>query len=208
MAKLNFRIPIDHKHMVMSCGSMGCGPMKKLASILEQNMSVGCDLTIVCGTNEKLYKKLVKKYADSPNIHVAGYVDNMSLLLDSADLYLTKPGGISVSEAAVKHLPMVLIDAVGGCELYSRMHFIRLGGAQTGTDVTELTEVCLKLLEEPQRLMRMQEKMKSQSMPNAAMSIYDTMEQQCVVLDAVKERIESSDIIDYRGLMEKGFRTI
>lgn len=208
MAKLNFHIPIDHKHVVMSCGSMGCGPMKKLASILERDMPVDCDLTVVCGTNEKLYKKLVKKYAGSRNIHVTGYVQNMSLLLDSADLYLTKPGGISVTEAAVKHLPIVLIDAVAGCELYNRIHFIRLGGAQTGAEVTELAEVCLTLLEESQRLIRMQEKMKSQSMPNAAMSIYDTMEQQCEVLATVKEKIETSDMIDYLRMMEKGFKTI
>ena len=40
----------------------------------------------------------------------------MALLMDSADLYLTKPGGISVTEAASMRLPMVFIDAVAGCE--------------------------------------------------------------------------------------------
>ena len=45
-------------------------------------------------------------------------------------------------------------------------------------------------------------------MPNAAMSIYDTMEQQCEVLATVKEKIETSDMIDYLRMMEKGFKTI
>jgi processive 1,2-diacylglycerol beta-glucosyltransferase len=36
--------------------------------------------------------------------------------MTASDLYLTKPGGLSTSEAIVKRLPMVLINAVPGCE--------------------------------------------------------------------------------------------
>lgn len=208
MAKFNFRIPIDHKHVIMSCGSMGCGPMKKLASILDRDMPSNYDLTIVCGNNQKLYKKLVKKYTGSQNIHVTGYVQNMSLLMDSAELYLTKPGGISVSEAAVKNLPMVLIDAVAGCEMYNRIHFIRLGGARTGGSVAELAEVCLRLLDDPQKLMRMQERLKLQSIPNAARCVYDTMEQQCKALSSLYEREEYCGINDSCELTEEGFKVV
>lgn len=176
IAKVNFCIPANHCHVVMSCGSMGCGPMKKLASILERDMSAKCDLSIVCGTNQKLYDRLLKKYKDSRNVHILGYVQNMSMLLDSADLYLTKAGGISVTEASVKQLPMVLIDAVAGCELYNRLHFIRMGGAQTGANTVELAQVCLRLVDDPEKLCRMQEKMKLQASGNAAQCICNTME--------------------------------
>lgn len=178
MAKLSYQIPTNHQHIVMSCGSMGCGPMKKLTSLLQRDMPVNCDLTIVCGTNRKLYNRLIKKYDDNRNIHIAGFVQNMSLLLDSADLYLTKPGGISVTEAAVKNLPMVFIDAVAGCELYNRLFFIRLGGAQTGANVDELADICLRLMEEPGKLRKMQDSLKQLVTDNAAQRIFITMEQQ------------------------------
>lgn len=38
---------------------------------------------------------------------------DMSALMDSADLYLTKPGGLSTSEALAKALPMVLFEQRG-----------------------------------------------------------------------------------------------
>ena len=183
MAQLNFNIPIGHSHLVMSCGSMGCGPMKRLARILMRDMPSMCDLTIVCGTNERLQKKLKKICEGKRNIHILGYVQNMSMLMDSADVYLTKPGGISVSEAAVKHLPMVLIDAVAGCEDYNRMHFIRLGGAKTGANTAELADICLRLLEDPGKLAEMRRQMEAYEMKNAAQCIYETMSQQCLALE-------------------------
>ena len=46
-------------------------------------------------------------------------------MMDSADLFLTKPGGISTTEAMVKGLPMVLVNVVGGCET-PNLEFLRL----------------------------------------------------------------------------------
>ena len=70
----------------------------------------------------------------------------MALLMDSADLYLTKPGGISVTEAASMRLPMVFIDAVSGCEEYNKDFFLRTGGAVTGQTPREIARTSLSLL--------------------------------------------------------------
>ena len=50
--------------------------------------------------NEKLYEELSKKLASYPNMHVLGFTKDISTLMDSADLYLTKAGGISVSSSS------------------------------------------------------------------------------------------------------------
>ncbi len=76
--------------------------------------------------------RLQRRFYDAKNVHVRSYVKDMALLMDSADLYLTKPGGISVTEAASMRLPMVFIDAVAGCEEYNKDFFLRTGGAVTG----------------------------------------------------------------------------
>ena len=70
----------------------------------------------------------------------------MSRLMDSADLYLTKPGGISVTEASVKTLPMVFIDAVAGCEEYNLRFYLSVGGAATEKEIPELAALCAELL--------------------------------------------------------------
>ena len=105
------------------------------------------------------------------------YVKNISLLMDSADLYVTKPGGISVTEAADKNLPMVIINAVAGCETYNRDFFIHTGGAVTGESVEELAAVCISLLEDDQRRNKMADAFSRREKVNAAEKIYCDMKE-------------------------------
>jgi len=164
-------------HLLMMCGSMGCGPMKWLVRLLSQED--GFEMTVVCGTNQKLYRKLERRYAHHPNIHIRGYEKNMPLLMDSADLYLTKPGGLSVTEAYVKELPMICIDAVAGCEEYNRNFFLRMGAAKTGRNVRQLRDLCLRLLKDRGQLEEMRETMQRAGKNNAAETIYQTMSGAC-----------------------------
>ena len=45
-----------------------------------------------------------------------GLVDNMDELMSVADVMVTKPGGLSISEALVKKLPMIFFSAIPGQE--------------------------------------------------------------------------------------------
>lgn len=174
-AKLAFGIPTTHKHLLMMCGSMGCGPMKGLAKQLSERLPKSTDLTIVCGTNKNLQKRLDRKYRNCDHVHILGYVEDMSKLMDSADLYLTKPGGISVTEASMKNLPMVLIDAVAGCEEYNKIYFIRRRAAKTGQTVRDITDVCLDLLNKPRKLEKIRQNLAAVNKRNAAQVIYEEM---------------------------------
>ena len=174
-AKLSFGIPVNHRHLLMMCGSMGCGPMKALTARLSSILPEDADITVVCGTNKALEKSMKKRYAGQDNVHIAGYVENMSRLMDSADLYLTKPGGISVTEASVKNLPMVFIDAVAGCEEYNKIYFIKNQAAKTGETVAELTEICRDLIANPEKLEAMIRRLQSVAQSNAAGIIYKHM---------------------------------
>lgn len=174
-AKHTFGIPENHTHLLMMCGSMGCGPLKELAQRLSRKVSPDVDISIVCGTNRLLEKKLERKFSDDSNIHVLGYVQNMSLLMDSADLYLTKPGGISVTEASLKNLPMVLIDAVAGCEEFNRNYYVRHGGAKTGENNRELTKLTLELLTKQEQIDKMRNRLSELQKENASALIYYQM---------------------------------
>lgn len=145
-AKAALDVPPEHRHLLVMCGSMGCGPLKAVTRRLAKNLRPDQHVTLVCGTNRSLEKKLSRLYRDRENIRILGYRDDISLLMDSADLYLTKPGGISVSEAAVKELPMVLMDVVAGCERYNLRFFTRRGGAVTARSRRALADQCLRLL--------------------------------------------------------------
>lgn len=154
-AKERFGIAPGHRHLLMMCGSMGCGPMGSLAKHLVEGLSGDQELSIVCGTNKGLERKLSRRFRGKANVHVLGYVEEMPLLMDSADLYLTKPGGISVTEAAAKRLPMVLVDAVAGCEKHNMRYYIDREAAVTAKSPRKLARLCVEILGDEDRLKSM-----------------------------------------------------
>ena len=174
-AKGALRIEPNHKHMVMMCGSMGCGPIEKLVCILTEQLQEGFDLTVVCGTNDKLKAQLEEKHGSRKNLHICGFVKDMSALLDSADLFLTKPGGISVTEAATKKLPMVFINAVAGCEDYNSAFYTKLGCAKKSSDANELLRICDSLISDEGSYEAMVASFEHHITKNASECIYNTL---------------------------------
>ncbi len=174
-AKRTLGIDPSHKHMVMMCGSMGCGPIEAIAELLTEQLQEGFDLTVVCGTNKKLQTQLKSKYGNRKNLHICGFVEDMSALLDSADLFLTKAGGISVTEAATKKLPMVFVNAVDGCEAYNSDFFATLGCAVKSNSVRELVTICTSLIKSEDSYSKMIAVFDNIPMQNAAECIYTTL---------------------------------
>lgn len=162
-------------HIVMMCGSLGAGPIKTLTRLLSRDCFDNLELTVICGTNEKLRQQLDRRFAHRKNLHILGYVEDMAAMLDSADVFLTKPGGISVTEAAVKCVPMVFIHAVDGCESYNRRFFVSLGAAASSKRPRDSAELCLNLLRDPANRLEMSRRLWDRQNKNAAERIYDTM---------------------------------
>ena len=174
-AKIDQGIVPDHKHLIMMCGSMGCGPMKKTIHKLSAHLPTDWEITVICGSNHKLKRSLQRKYADNPSIHIHGFVTDMGMMMDSADLYLSKPGGISVTEAIVKALPMAFVDAVGGCEDHNHRHYISKVGTETAADKDKIIAICMKLMKDDAERNRMSENLRKLETKNSSKIIYDHM---------------------------------
>ena len=171
------RLGIDpaHRHLLVMCGSMGCGPMKDILKQLVREADSDVEITVVCGTNQKLSRKLDRSLGKYPNIHILDYVDNVSLLMDSADLYLTKPGGLSSSEALAKQLPMVFIPAVPGLEDYNKQFFTQLGAARSAQTPEAIADECLALLRHPEQLAAMRQAMADRAKKHPAEMVCDVV---------------------------------
>ena len=174
-AKRQLGISSEHKHLLVMGGSMGAGPIVKMLRVISDQMPDHVEVSVLCGTNWELRKWLELQYRSQENIHINGYTDQMSLYLDSADLYLTKPGGISITEAAVKCVPMALVDAVAGCELYNMDYFVRMGAAISAASPGELARQCVELLDSPGRLGQMEQALRQYSQPNGAKRIFQEL---------------------------------
>lgn len=175
-AKVRCGIDPEKAHLLVMCGSMGCGPMRELVELLEMGMRKDMAMTVVCGTNESLYQKLRELPEGRGEVRLMQFTDQVSLLLDSADLYLTKPGGISTTEAAVKGVPMVFVDAVGGCEEHNLELFTARGAAVTAREPQALTDLCLELLTDPKRRETMAAAARSLSPGDGAEKIFRALQ--------------------------------
>ena len=111
-----------------------------------------------------------------PRVRMLSYVKDVSALLDSADLYLTKPGGISVTEAAEKRLPMILIDTVAGCEDYNLQFFVNLGAAKTADSEEAIAALCLDTLRSDDALCEMSAAYDRREAANGARYICDILD--------------------------------
>ena len=154
-AKAELGIPADHQHILMMCGSIGCGPIRELTEELAIRLTPEQELTVVCGANEELCGKLQKHFAGNRQLHIHGMVHNVPQLMHSADVFLTKPGGLSTTEAAACGLPMVLMDTVAGCEGHNLDFFLGRGGAVTAKTPKLLADTAMALLADPERLRQM-----------------------------------------------------
>lgn len=153
-AKRELDLPTDKRVILMMCGSMGCGPLRELAFTLAEGIPRDSVLVVICGNNEKLYEKF-KKFCDVPNVHIVGFTRKVHLYMDAASVILTKPGGLSSTEAATKGLPMVLIDAVPGCESKNMEFFVQNGFAVTDETIEGLTAKVNLLLDDEEKAKKM-----------------------------------------------------
>ena len=138
-------LPQDKKILLLMCGSMGCGPMFKLGKTLLKSLPEDSFLVVICGSNHKLVKKF-EKIASEDQMRVVGYTDMMNVYMDAAYAVMTKPGGLSSSEAATKGLPMVLMNVVAGCETRNLDFFTRNHFAVTEKSVKGIAQEAIALL--------------------------------------------------------------
>ena len=87
--------------------------MRWIDEFISEDSKNKIEVTIVTGTNKKLYDNLTEK-KPLKNINVLGYVNNMDELLKNHDLMMTKPGGATLFEAIYTKTPlMVKIPKLG-----------------------------------------------------------------------------------------------
>ena len=132
-------------------------------------------LVIICGSNRQLEKDLQFLAGDDMRIKICGFTDKMSMYMDAADLIITKAGGLSTTEAVMKRLPILFIDAVPGCESRN-IEFMTENAyalvADTASGVVNLVDTCLSGAVDPMEMVRRREN----DFPfNAVKTIYDTV---------------------------------
>lgn len=141
-------------------GSMGVPYMKQCLQKLIRDHN-NLKIIIVCGSNTKLRKELQEKYQGKnkgKEIIIYGFTSKIPELMDQSDVLITKPGGLTISEAISKNIPMIIPFFIPGQEEENTEVLIRAGVAIKVENSKELSDVVNKLQANPFLLRTMVEK--------------------------------------------------
>lgn len=150
-------------------GGQGLGPIKKIVKSLDR-LETDLQLIIVTGTNAKLYKKL-KKRAFSKNNLILKYVDNVDELMSISSIVVTKPGGMTISEALVKGLIPVIINPIPGQEQNNTDFLINNNAAFTIDKKKDAARVIGDLLTDRKKFEVVLKNIRSLAKPKSALDI-------------------------------------
>jgi processive 1,2-diacylglycerol beta-glucosyltransferase len=136
-----------HWYLVMS-GSMGFGNVEQLIEQLLKDIRTEDSIICVCGRNEGLLHSLQEQFAERGQICLLGFTNQVSVLMDAADVVFTKPGGITSTEAIVKNIPLIHTHPIPGLENHNAHFFHQHGMSYFTSDIQQQVAVAKRLCED------------------------------------------------------------
>ncbi len=162
------RLALDPKlpTVLVMGGSQGLGPMEEM---VEQLQAAAVQCIVLTGLNRELFHSLQKNYARNPHVKVFGFTQQISTLMDAADLLVTKPGGLTSSESLAKGLPMIIVHPIPGQEERNARFLLKMGVAEQAEEPQDVSKLVISLFHQPGRLKKMSDQALSIARPYAAM---------------------------------------
>lgn len=159
--------------VLVGSGGFGTGPVaEELSSFRAAPERM--QLLIVTGKNSALYQHLEGMRETIPHdLKIYRFVDNMDELMDVSDVMVTKPGGMTCTEAMAKGLPLLLTAAIPGQESRNASVVSQMGAAAVCTSPGGLPECIHRLRTSPSVLKRMSQAGREHARPDAC---YDVAE--------------------------------
>lgn len=151
-ARRSLNLSENKPTILLMSGSMGYGKIDKSLKKIDE-LPMNFQIMVVCGNNKKMYKKISKMQGSmKKDVRVYGYVDNVYMMMDAADCIITKPGGITSSEALAKGLPMIMVNPIPGHEQRNAEFMLNNGLALYATKSFPVDEAVFSLFRHPERV--------------------------------------------------------
>jgi processive 1,2-diacylglycerol beta-glucosyltransferase len=134
-------------------------------------------LIILCGNNRKLRNRLERNLIHSKHhIVIKGYMDSVEELMAVSDVIVTKPGGVTTSEAIAMKLPMLLIKALPGQEEDNARYLVEEGIAFEAQHPSDLAAKLALMLENQETLKQIKKRAENIQTKKAAFTVLDIIQ--------------------------------
>ena len=160
--------------LIMS-GGFGTGPMKEIVAEinnLDPDTRDKMQLITICGKNELLFHELRKMVQGlKVRLNAFGYMNNVDEFMEVSDIIVTKPGGLTISEALSKTLPMIIVQPILGQETRNCKILTGYGTAVKAKNTREVCELIEEFATSPEKMIGTRTRIKLLRYPDAAKNI-------------------------------------
>ncbi len=153
--------------ILMSAGAFGVskGFEQMIQRIIDE--SPNAQVVMICGRNKELKRQLSKAFKGNRHVLILGYTNNMNEWMASSHLMITKPGGITISEALTRKVPMIFLNPAPGQELENALYFEQKAFGKIADTPSEAIDIVTHLTRHPNEINAMIQNMAEARQPNA-----------------------------------------
>jgi processive 1,2-diacylglycerol beta-glucosyltransferase len=161
----------DTAKILIMGGSHGIGPVKEIVTQIDR-IPQPLEIVVVTGKNEPLRDRLEARRRKMVHpFHLFGFIENVHELMELADVLISKPGGVTVSEAFIKRVPMVICRPIPGQEMKNTEYLLEQNVAVKAEDPQDVPALIEQLLRSPATLERMARNIEQLRRPYASFDI-------------------------------------
>lgn len=156
--------------VIVMGGGLGGGDLEQAVSLLFR-VSAAMHLVVLCGSNERSCRRLTR-IAQTRRYPAAflAFTDRVRDLMAAATVLVTKPGGMSCTEALASELPQILYHPIPGQEEDNAAAMVRYGAAVVVQRSEKILGETLKVLTSADHRRRLIEAARAAHRPHSARS--------------------------------------
>ncbi|SMQ77441.1 processive 1,2-diacylglycerol beta-glucosyltransferase [Bacillus sp. OV166] len=131
---------------------------------------------IICGRNKRLRKQIEEELKTSKHhFLVTGFSDSVNELMAISDLLISKPGGVTISEALAMELPLLIYNPLPGQEEDNADYLVNAGLAIKAENKMELISKIHHMLDDSIPLLSIRKKIRKYQTKSATFDALDVI---------------------------------
>jgi processive 1,2-diacylglycerol beta-glucosyltransferase len=174
-------LPRDKKLVLIMGGGVGIGPLDKMMRALD-SVDVPLAAAVIVGRNKALERRVtaVAERTAYP-LRVFGFVNNVFDYMHASDVLLTKPGGLTSSEALAAEVPMIFVKPLPGQEERNTRYLVTRHAAIRARGERQLADAVSDVLTSDERREKLLENAATIRHPDASKRVAERI---CELLDS------------------------
>jgi processive 1,2-diacylglycerol beta-glucosyltransferase len=185
--------PHIKKILIMANAFNGLANLKKMISAL---LLEDVQIIFVCGNNKSLRAKLEAIFEREANVKIMGFVDQIQELMAVSSCIITKAGGITLTEAIVLQLPILVFRPLPGQELENALYLAQKNLLYITSKVSEMKKIVHQLISNHEQRNQLKQ----------AMGVMQKKPASEIVVSEILKQIDHRSNLNYMNELPAGIR--